>query len=63
MKNLRTHITRFLMVAAALICGYFRCSRRFESGNIARLNRALLPANVRNLDRFAQALVGPEPIR
>jgi hypothetical protein len=42
---------------------YLRCSRRFESGNIARLNRALLPANVRNLDRFAQALEGPEPVR
>ena len=42
---------------------YLRCGRTFKSSVIVRLNRALLPPNVRNLDRFAQMLEGPESIR
>jgi hypothetical protein len=40
-----------------------RCARRFESATIGRLSRALLPPNVRNLERFAGELEGASPIR
>ena len=34
-----------------------RCARRFDSREVWLLRRALLPGNVRNLDRFAAMMV------
>jgi hypothetical protein len=38
---------------------YLRCRRPFVEGATGRLKRALMPANVRNLERFARTLEGP----
>ena len=57
MKNLRTHITRFLIVAAALICGYFTLTTGRTAGadstkNSARPTPDLRgPAAIRHLEQ------------
>jgi hypothetical protein len=57
MKNLRTHITRFLIVAAALICGYFTMTTGRTAGvdstkNSARPTPDLRgPAAIRHLEQ------------
>ena len=53
MKNLRTHITRFLIVAAALICGYFTLTTGRTAGADSTKNSA----------RPAPDLRGPAAIR
>ena len=40
-----------------------RCGRNFDGGTMVRLNRQLLPPNVRNLDRFVRVLEGSGSIR
>src|SRR5262245_9159058 len=47
MKNLRTHIMRFLIVAAAMICGYFTLTTGRTAGVHSTTNRALSAADVR----------------
>jgi hypothetical protein len=42
---------------------YLRCRRPFSVGSTGRLKRSLLPANLRNLERFTRVLEEPEPIR
>jgi hypothetical protein len=42
---------------------YLQCGRPFTERSTGRLKRALLPANVKNLERFARVLDGLEPIR
>src|SRR5262245_15451365 len=53
MKNLRTHITRFLIVAAALTCGYFTLTTGRTAGADSTKNSA----------RPASDLRGPAAIR
>ena len=57
MKNLRTHITRFLIVAAALICGYFTLTTGRTAGADSTKNSARPmpdlrgPAAIRHLEQ------------
>ena len=53
MKKLRTHITRFLIVLAALICGYFTLTTGRTAGADSTKNSA----------RPTPDLRGPEAIR
>jgi hypothetical protein len=42
---------------------YLRCARQFDAGLTAKLDRLLLPANVKNLELFVPVLAGPPPIQ